>query len=573
LPPRPLDLATFARLYDVRAPRIAWFIGAGASAAAGIATAGQMTKLFKGLVYATEKAIPMATLDLADPIVLRRIQGYFNADPACPADGSDEEYSYYFERAYPSPGDRREFIDKLVANGKPGFGHMAFAALMAVDKVGVVWTTNFDRLVEDAAAAVLGTTRTLAVGSLDSPNVAASALGAGRFPLYVKLHGDFQSDQLKNLAAELQTQDVTLRDGLATAAGRFGLAVVGYSGRDASVMEALEHGLKQSKPYPEGIYWFVRGKPHPAVGPFLAQAAAVGVETHLIEFETFDELLGVLLSPVALPSEISKKLDALRPAARTEPFRIPPTRKGALPVIRLNAVEVDTYPLTARRVDCEIGGTKEVRKVFEAANVRGIGIRRTNGVVAFGKDSDIKGALTPFRIKGDDIAPIDPLGRSTDLGLVYDALGRALVRGRPLRLDGRGRLIYVDSAQVADVTLKPIKDVTGQLVGTVPGTTLPWAEAVDISLEMHLDRLWLIFEPTIWSAKVLADDIARNRRMTFIKERGVRRYNDVSNRLIGAWAGVLGSSTPLTAFGLAPLDGVDAAFTISSTTAFSRHGA
>lgn len=49
------------------------------------------------------------------------------------------------------------------------------------------------------------------------------------------------------------------------------------------------------------------------------------------------------------------------------------------------------------------------------------------------------------------------------------------------------------------------------------------------------------------------------------------RYNSTSNSVIGAWAQVItaGQSVgQLKAFGIA--DGVDAAFTISSATAFSQ---
>jgi hypothetical protein len=38
-----LDLASFLRRLGARAPQPMWFLGAGASAAAGVATAGQMT--------------------------------------------------------------------------------------------------------------------------------------------------------------------------------------------------------------------------------------------------------------------------------------------------------------------------------------------------------------------------------------------------------------------------------------------------------------------------------------------------------------------------------------------------
>ena len=103
----PIDLAAFARLHDVRAPRIAWLFGAGTSA-----------------------------LDLGDPIVRKRIQSHFSSDPSCPPEESDDESSFYFERAYPKAADRRAYLDRAIASGQPGYGHSALAALMSLGKVG-----------------------------------------------------------------------------------------------------------------------------------------------------------------------------------------------------------------------------------------------------------------------------------------------------------------------------------------------------------------------------------------------------------------------------------------------------
>lgn len=209
-----IDLPAFARLYELRAPRIGWLLGAGASAAAGIATASQATWDWKARIYATVKRIPYAALDLADPLVRDRIQRFFDLEGGNPSRNSEAEYSFYFERAYPRPEDRRRYLDQLIADAKPGFGHLGLAGLMMLGKVGVVWTTNFDRLVEDAAAHVMKTTVTLTTSTTGDPSISLQALRDERFPLLVKLHGDFQSEQLKNTAAELQSQDAQLREAL-----------------------------------------------------------------------------------------------------------------------------------------------------------------------------------------------------------------------------------------------------------------------------------------------------------------------------------------------------------------------
>ena len=131
-----VDVATFARLYDMQAPRISWLFGAGASAAAGVPTAWQATWDWKRRIYSSEKNIRLTALDLADPQIRARIQRYFDGQSGCPPEDSDEEYSYYFERAYPHPENRRAYVEQMIAEAKPGFGHLALAALMSLGKAG-----------------------------------------------------------------------------------------------------------------------------------------------------------------------------------------------------------------------------------------------------------------------------------------------------------------------------------------------------------------------------------------------------------------------------------------------------
>jgi len=81
------------------------------------------------------------------------------------------------------------------------------------------------------------------------------SLNEANWPLLGKLHGDFQSIALKNTTEELRTQESNLRLAFIESCKRFGLVVAGYSGRDESVMNALEEALDQSSAFPAGLFW------------------------------------------------------------------------------------------------------------------------------------------------------------------------------------------------------------------------------------------------------------------------------------------------------------------------------
>jgi len=98
-------------------------------------------------------------------------------------------------------------LDEFIVGARPGFGQIALAALMLEGIVPVVWTTNFDRVVEDAVSGLSGTTTALTTAHLAEPAVARRALDESTFPALVKVHGDYQSENLKNTTTELQEQD------------------------------------------------------------------------------------------------------------------------------------------------------------------------------------------------------------------------------------------------------------------------------------------------------------------------------------------------------------------------------
>ena len=79
---------------------------------------------------------------------------------------------------------------------------------------------------------------------------------------------------------------------LVEACKRFGMVFVGYSGRDASVMEALTSVLRETAPFPNGLHWVTTSASRllPAVTQFLESAHLAGVDVAVVECKTFDEL-------------------------------------------------------------------------------------------------------------------------------------------------------------------------------------------------------------------------------------------------------------------------------------------
>lgn len=576
-----LDAPAFLRLFQLRGAQIMWFLGAGASRAAGIKTAGDMIWDFKQRLYRSQKKLPPSAItDIGEPAVQRRLQAHFDALDQFPPAGSETEYSAFFEGTYHSPKDRRAYLDELIARGKPSFGHHALALLMAEDLCRVVWTTNFDRTLEDAAAERLGGTGRLVVADLKEPAKIRRAVDENRWPVYGKLHGDYHSDSLKNTDAELQSQDEEMRRNLVDACRRQGLAVIGYSGRDDSIMAALEEALDEGRGFPGGLFWFKRGQdvPYAAVTALIARARTLGIDAHLVEAESFDELFSDLLR--FLP-QTAEKLAAVGGAARPRLAAAKPRQSiASIPAIRMNALAVTSRPALCRIVDCTIGGDKEVEEAIAKAGVGIIAHRVRDGVLAFGRDVDIRTAFEPFGIKAFDHHPLSSkrlLWEGGERALVRDALFQAIA-GRPgLSLErrrSRTRLRPVAGQVPASIFNADSAKPVDRLSGLVPKTDVAWSEACGLRVDYRLDQLWLLIEPTIATdlPADAAEDVAETVR-EFVRERRARRHNRLANALLEGWIGLIvgrDANVRLKAFGIG--DGIDAEYEVVRTSAFSGVG-
>ena len=572
-----MPLGEFLRLFPVRSQNLMWFFGAGASAAAGIPTAWDMIWEFKRSIFCSEQGIPISRCsNLSDDRLRRRIQEYFDsqAGETFPPEDDPREYEVYFEKAWPHESDRRRYIDSAISRAKESFGHLGLSALLRMNRAGVVWTTNFDHLLEDACAKVFGTTRNLTQSNLDNPEVAIAAMNESRWPLLVKLHGDFHSDRLKNIKPELESQDTLLRRTLVAGCQRYGLVVAGYSGRDPSVMTALEDAMADGVGFPHGLFWLNRSRTQPldSVKRLIGMAASKSIQAQIVDIENFDELIADLLG--MMPDIPEQVRECVLPNRSHVSSHAIPSSSGSFPVIRTNALPVATFPTTCRLISCEIGGTKEVRDAVDTAKADVLAVRSKNGVLAFGRDDELRRVFTPFGITNFDLHSIQHhrlISPGAERGLLYDAIVRALARDLPLRLVRKGsqHFLLVDGRRLQDPKLQPLVKAVRNIWGKIPNTSLSWGEALAIRLEFSLDRLWLLIEPTVLGSK---SDIAAElgTRKEFLREKLATRFNKVWNQLLDAWIEVLSAGQPrwsVSAFGLS--NGVDALFEVHGTTGFS----
>ena len=574
-----MNKSEFLRLFELRAQKIMWFLGAGASSAAGIPTASDMIWDFKRRLYCSEQGIPRAAVaDIGNDIIRDKIQTYLNETHHYPPEFNEQEYSDYFEATFPSPSDRQVYVQSLMGNATPSFGHRVLATLMKTDYVRVIWTTNFDKLVEDAVAVSFNTTSKLMVADLGEPQKAIQAFQRNSFPLLVKLHGDFHSVRLKNTDGELRKSDEEMRSALITASKTNGLAVIGYSGRDESVMEALETSVNYGDSFPAGIFWFKRAEvePYSRVIKLIHTAREKGIEAHIIEIDTFDELFDSIIRFLPnLGRNAVEQLNIGKPKLSSVPLR---PFSDRVPILRTNALPIMSIPTICRLVKCEIGNQEEVNKALEKSGTSILARRCKAGVLAFGNDEDIKKTFEPYGISEFTTYALDPerLRRQTgEYRLLFDALISGIKRTKSLHLERRGPRVYISAKNsVIDTKVfnvgKP--NTLSSLYGIFGNPPISWSEACELSLEYKLNRLWLLLEPTI----IILDkkDIEASRSDSikeFIKKRVAARYNQHYNSILSGWVKILegNSNYGLKIIALGATSGIDAVFEISSITGFS----
>lgn len=605
----------FATAFALRPNLLSWFLGAGASAASGIPTGYAMIRDFKAKIFCSHNNISRREIDAGDQVWIDRMDDFFRRTSVLPPDRDPNEYAAAFEMVYPQERHRRQYIEDAVRKGTPCYGHKVLGALMAARKVDCVFTTNFDPLIEDTVLAanallqVADQTRPT-VAAIDSSERAMRCLKESGWPLVAKLHGDYQSISIKNTGSELEKQDETMRHVLVEASQRFGMVFVGYSGRDQSVMEALTSVLKEKTPFPNGLYWVASSAASllPAVTEFLTIAHHAGVDVAVVECSTFDELAADLIKEVDLPSPLLNMVIQGRPTSRLEPVDLPSKATRQYPILRLSALLIESMPTVARRVTlAQPLTTPAARRFLREHNCKAVVAAYGRDLAVFGKDEEIVSALVSVGGELAGTVDLNPTKDSWALGLLYDALTKALSRHRPLipRYKRSGHSLLVAGPREdedQEWARKRVQNLArlraayeANLTGQVPKLNFPFHEGVFLKLEQIEDRWWCGFEPYTF-VDVPREQLDQAPPMAaasfqeaeggqygrrggdpagdWRREHWATKYNKQWANIIDAWAVLLTTTKGGTAraFGIDQHAGIDASFSISTQTGWSRPG-
>lgn len=599
-----VDLGTFARQWAVQGSKVGWLLGAGASAAARVPTADHVMMDLLLRMYADAHHLVRQSLSLAEARDVERIREYYDGRNGMPALNDPSAYSVAFQLALPDATSRRQHLRSLFEARSPSFGQRILGALVAAGLSDLLVTTNFDDLIEKAVEQAQVTLNDsarsrLGVADLGNPGQANLALSDDDFPFLFKLHGDFRDRELKNLESELLAQDTKMRQAVLDASRRFGLAVMGYSGRDATVMEMLKDAVATDGAFPAGLWWMGR-RPESLLAPvkeLFAACESSGVAAYFVKIETFDETLGALGRQAELPDSLRGYVDKLQAKPRVTDSGFPQHDRGSLPALRMNALPVLEAPSQALRATlATVPDRVEIRKALSEAHWRGAAVTTGRQVLALGSPTLLQNALhLDGQIEQCDISPLAQGASTAERALAYEALARGLARGLPVQArirDSGHRLIVTpertdrpDSERQAQVRALLANAYGDPLTGQCPmnlgrgvdGKPRRFAESVELSLEWRLGVLWLLFVPRTWVSALPQND--RKKGMgdpasAWRKERWVNRRNERWASIIDAWARALApterTQAPVLPSTLTERDLVGGTFVLGKTTAYSR---
>jgi len=575
----------FLQHYIQNAQHLMWFLGAGTSRSAGLPTATDIIWDLKRRYYCLHENQDLQSHDINNSAIKQKIQAYMDSK-GFPALWSPEEYSFYFYLIFSNDDQAQQrYIHEALANDKVSLniGHRVLAGLMEMGKARIVFTTNFDEVIEAAFAEVAG--HNLSSFHLEGSYAALDALNTEHFPLYAKVHGDFRYQSIKNLAEDLRRNDSEIQKCFLAASTRCGLVVSGYSGRDTNVMSMFRDALDQNNAFPHGLFWTVPriSGVEESVRELIAYAKGKGVHAHLIETGTFDEMLSKIWRQV---KEKPQVLDDKIRTAHVVSVSIPlPALGKQFPILRTNALPVLTLPPGCGMVELDGSITfSELKEKIIEKSPNAV-LTYTDKILFWGSREEIvkvlpadkPSTIKPFKF--EDGAKL--VSESTFVKSFFEeALATALCQGKLLFLRRKNKTYYavVQNDASSDPLFSRLRNTLGynnnpaMITGTVPGLQdVTWAESVSIRLEERGGRLWVMLRPDIWIKPLARRQEARD----FMRQRRLKRYNNQSYHILDAWIEILlgdvgsGSAVKVSCFQDAEYS---ADFEIGTRTAYSRRG-
>lgn len=336
-----------------------FLIGAGCSVSAGIPLAVDVAKYMVSDVAARFGVTPTddparCHQELVDRGHIAR-PGY--------AVGEIDWYSVYdvmFRDFYTTPDDQRDLFTHLITKtgGALNWAHLCLGELVRERYISTVLTTNFDQLV------LAGMVRAGVIPMLcDGVESLHRISGSPTYPQLVELHGSRHTYRLRNSPEEVEEvgRDVQARNAiLKLLQGARTLVVVGYAGREQSVMELLTDAARIYSD--KNLFWATYSKNpedlNPRVKMFLATSRnasqIIGQDADSFFMELCDRLgIG---APASIRDPLSFGRDVIVALERsnTDNVSIRAELLKARETLRL--YEDNTTEITAKRADLAWNG-------------------------------------------------------------------------------------------------------------------------------------------------------------------------------------------------------------------------
>ena len=317
-------------------------LGAGASVESGVRSASDCVWEWKREIFLSQNPTFVDTYsNIKVDSVRYAIQRWIDNKGGFPTNGSDEEYSFYAEKTYPIPDDRRKYFQHLVAGVNPSIGYHLISLLAENGLFKSVWTTNFDGLMLKCAHKY--NLSPIEVTAETSDRIYRGDVDGEL--LCISLHGDYKYGALKNTASELDSQNNVFVSAISHELAKRDLLVIGYSGRDKSLMTALASAY-QAKGTGK-LFWCGYGNNAPApVMDLIRSVTDSGRSAYYVPTDGFDKTL-YSLTRHCMSDEVNflRRVDALKNelgasvSETTSKFEIPTTTIGKI-------ANTNVFPIT-----------------------------------------------------------------------------------------------------------------------------------------------------------------------------------------------------------------------------------
>jgi hypothetical protein len=516
----------------------ALLVGAGASISSGVKSANRCLWEWKQQIFLTNQSPEVVPhfRELSLPSVQRRIQDWLNEQGLYPAPGALEEYGVYAERCLPLHGDRAAYFRGLFRDARPGLGYQLLAVLAKAGTVSSVWTTNFDGL--SARAASTAGVEVIEVGEDSVERL--SRPRPRRSLLHVALHGDYRYDDLRNTPTELRSQNERLEQALSAEFRSTTALIVGYSGRDQSIMRALSRAYASAGS--GRLFWcgYEDEEPLASVPTLIRWARDHGHEAYYVRAHGFDDLMFRLATHCLDGDGAAEAQRVVASATATFEERSPAFRielVNTSGVIKSNAFPI-TLPGEVLQFTSDTFAGKGAWSALRTKTLgtRIVAVPQGGKVLALGLVDDVRSVFDDSAIGPIERSPITErdLGRRDGAvtSLLTSALVRAVAEARGLDCDGEG-LIWTSERGEKRVIM---------------GKACFVRQAAILRLQRQAGADYLVIKPSIrvtdGTGAEAPDEIAKEAKRQILG----RQWNQPFNDALNAWVKRIAPSRGATRF-------------------------